>query len=169
MGNIDCRARMAPIWALFDEHRIMEVTVRYSGSGDSGQAEDAMVSEMEEGATETSNVLHRHVLKVMQNRAVWVEEETRFKDMVVEVEVTPAVELMCIAEEVVYANWPGWENNEGGFGTVRFQRQDYRISVSHAYYVTNEDYAEVDASPTVLEQMAMVAHAKGGSDVSIPE
>lgn len=105
---------------------VTSVEIRYEGSGDSGGIEDRTV--LPDG-TDLSD-------EIMLLVADWHQEKLVTKAM-------PLIEALDeTAMQLVEREHGGWENNEGGGGTVTFDVEPREILVEHHdYYIQRDEYS----------------------------
>ena len=152
--NRRAREYLGALKEMLDVENLAVVTVTYSGSGDSGQFDFESFKKV--GGRK---VYKHHEAEKKLSRQVDVKVFTSHFDTTTnewvetfEVQKTELAGWFIDAAHHAVSVWhSGWENNEGGFGTVRFDRAG--ITVEHSdYVVATEDYthkwALSDLTPT---------------------
>ena len=144
----DRRARkfLSPLKDILTAGNLAYVTVKYDGGGDSGQFNFGSFKSSNEGSqefqgkeavaqlTQKVNTLgcSQHLDTTTQE---WVETSTTW-----EVEMW---EWFVDAAHFAVSLWhAGWENNDGGFGTVYFTEEGIRVMHSENV-ITTEEYRHV--------------------------
>lgn len=110
-----------------------EVIVTYAGSGDSGQVEDVIV------APNTIDLDATRV-QVAEGHHSW-DPETRTHGSVLELEsrdLRTALSDFC-DQAVGIAGHDGYENNDGGQGTLNVNVDDGAVTLEHADFYTESD------------------------------
>lgn len=109
---------------------ITSVSVVYDGYGDSGGITDFEVN----GGKGEADLTDKVVSQVVEPLAATVfDEELTLKDL-----------IESLAMELVESDHGGWENNEGGSGTVTFDTQAMQVRVEHVEnYLSHEEYTHI--------------------------
>lgn len=117
-------------------HGIVKVTVEYYGGGDSGGTEDVRL-ELENGETvSTPNV----VMFYADARSRYnLETGSLEVETVTKKEMALSAALEDFAMHLVESHHAGWENNDGGRGTVTFHVNTNEITVEHEEYYTESN------------------------------
>ena len=110
-------------------------TATYVGCGDSGGVEDVSV-EMPAEAPFDLAVL----VTVFAERGVF--ENGEWQATVVEQQLSIEQALRDFADEAIDVVHGGWENGDGGSGSVIFDCQAGRVRIEHTAYFTDSDYEE---------------------------
>jgi hypothetical protein len=110
-------------------------TATYVGCGDSGGVEDVSV----EMPAATSFDMSAPVT-VFAERGVF--ENGRWETTMVEQEVSVEQALRDFADEAIDLVHGGWENGDGGSGSVIFDCQAGTLRIEHTAYFTDSDYEE---------------------------
>lgn len=116
---------------------IVKVVVSYSGSGDSGQVEDATAFDKDDAPIVMDDV----VVDVTADKSVF-KEGVGFEH-VVGVVSTPLKEaLEEMAYDALEMKHPGWENNDGASGELVVIVSDKSFTLGHDSYYTTSDHTE---------------------------
>lgn len=107
----------------------------YVGCGDSGGVEDVSVEMPPETSFDMSALV-----TVFAERGVF--EDGRWKTTMVEQEVSVEQALRDFADEAIDLVHGGWENGDGGSGSVIFDSQAGTVRIEHTAYFTDSDYEE---------------------------
>ena len=110
-------------------------TATYVGCGDSGGVEDVSVEMPSETPFDMSALV-----TVFAERGVF--EDGRWKTTMVEQEVNVEQALRDFADEAIDLVHGGWENGDGGSGSVIFDCQAGTVRIEHTVYFTDSDYEE---------------------------
>ena len=122
-------ANKASLFAALAAAGITRVTVRFDGSGDSGQIEDI-------SAVADNTKVELPTVEIELVNHVWGQEEPRRTLM----PVAEAIEQL--AYDLLSLTHCGWENNDGAYGEFVFDVAKQSISLEHnERYVTAELYS----------------------------
>ena len=152
------KGAVAQIRKAMKEHGIAECSVRYSGSGDSGDGETCLYT-MDDGTLRAPltlahwenreapqlEVIVKDYRDVVSN---WVGEENKWVESARARDVELSDILCDIAMSYVSDRHGGWENNEGGFGEVTI----------------TETSVVVDHSDNIIETVNSVERYDDGED-----
>lgn len=122
-------ANREALLAVLTKLNITDVIIRYEGGGDSGDVAEVTVmpeSLMPQLALE--QMTHRHVVTGYSDNQYHYHIEERL------LSVNEA--LHDFALEWVDVHHSGWENNDGGSGTVTIQVANNRFQLEHTEYYT---------------------------------
>ena len=111
-----------------------KVTVSYTGSGDEGWMDEVCIWAGEEELDE-----------IEQSPQGWAMPEGKTDDPLTE-------PLRDFAEEVLLKHCSGYENNEGGFGTVAIDLMRNTTSIEHYDYVQESVADENNYEEPILEE-----------------
>jgi hypothetical protein len=135
----DRRARkfLSPLKDILAAGNLKYVIVAYDGGGDSGQFNFGSFKSNKKGSRECQGKAAIAKLTQKVNTAGFSQHLDRTTQEWVETPTTSEVEMwewfVDAAHFAVSIYHAGWENNEGGFGTVRFTPEG--IKVDHSEYV----------------------------------
>lgn len=104
---------------------VTQVDIEYSGYGDSGQVEDVVTTP---------------AVDLVQN---FDEHPHPWNGQVMTRSLKQALEDW--AWELAYSNFPGFENNEGGQGTINWDIAADKVTLDHGWNIM-----EVDHAPTMV-------------------
>lgn len=110
-------------------------TTTYVGCGDSGGVEDVSVEMPAETSFDMSALV-----TVFAERGVY--ENGRWGTTVVEQQLSIEQALRDFADEAIDLVHGGWENGDGGSGSVIFDCQADTVRIEHTAYFTDSDYEE---------------------------
>ena len=134
---------LSPLKDVLAAGNLEYVTIKYDGGGDCGQFDFDTFKLAKKGSRarkgkEAEKALTQKV-KSLGFTQTFNPEKTEWDEIVAENEV-PMWEWFVDAAHFAVSIWhAGWENNEGGFGTVRFSAEG--IKVDHSENVmTTEDF-----------------------------
>jgi hypothetical protein len=129
-------ARNKPnLLAALSQHGVQTATVTYAGSGDSGGVEEVDY-EIAEGAVFDGSA----TTKVFACQSHF--ESGEWHDFFFEQELCFDQALRDFAEEVLELVHGGWENGEGGSGSIVFDGVSATVRIEHSSYFTDSDYTE---------------------------
>lgn len=119
------------------EQGITSVTMEYSGSGDSGDFEHPVFIREGEDVSPDGNV------ERFRARRKWDHEKVLWVNTGIE-KSTATLEdaTFGLMEEAVSIRHSGWENNNGGEGTVSLDVGEQRLTVNHGSYYTSTEWDE---------------------------
>lgn len=110
-------------------------TATYVGCGDSGGVEDVSVEMPAETSFDMSALV-----TVFAERGVY--EHGRWDNTLVEHQLSIEQALRDFADEAIDLVHGGWENGDGGSGSVIFDCQAGTVRIEHTVYFTDSDYEE---------------------------
>jgi hypothetical protein len=110
-------------------------TATYVGCGDSGGVEDVSVGMPPETSFDMSALV-----TVFAERGVF--KDGRWENTMVEQEVSVEQALRDFADEAIDLVHGGWENGDGGSGSVIFDCPAGTVRIEHTAYFTDSDYEE---------------------------
>ena len=110
-------------------------TATYVGCGDSGGVEDVSVEMPAEAPFDMAALV-----TVFAERGVF--ENGEWQTTIVEHHLSIEQALRDFADEVIDVVHGGWENGDGGSGSVIFDCQAGRVRIEHTAYFTDSDYEE---------------------------
>ena len=158
----DMKTNLEALWAAFVDAGITSCTLTYNGSGDDGSFDDP-VFEPEEGVFEPEEGDSEGRVSIIQERGEYKYDSggdwTKRTFVTKRVKISLSVKEACtfFAEDWLERHHGGWENNEGGYGTVTFDPSDRSLVLEHTEYVqTSNEYEHVVQSPDALEKLAGV-------------
>lgn len=132
-SRIEKIAKITKIAKILQEHHIVGIGVSYSGSNDSGCLDDVWVLEEIESIDENFGYDPR------RNKA----KEDLLSAMPVpqDIDKHSRDNLLAYTGELLADMAPdGWENNDGGEGTVLLDVSTEEVTVRHGYFRTEIDY-----------------------------
>lgn len=118
--------------ALFDvlaQHGIASITVTFDGCGDTGQIENVEVAGDGEGVELPPDMLELQ-------RASW-----GMPDLAV-VRLSTHAAIEALVYDLLEETHAGWENNDGAYGTFRFDTAERAITLEYNERRTETDYFE---------------------------
>lgn len=121
--------------AVLAEAGAVTSTATYVGCGDSGGVEDVSVEMPAEAPFDMSALV-----TVFAERGVF--ENGEWRSTIVEQQVSIEQALRDFADEVIDVVHGGWENGDGGSGSVIFDCQAGTVRIEHTAYFTDSDYEE---------------------------
>ena len=122
-------ANRETLLAVFTKLNITEVIIRYEGGGDSGDvAEVTVIPETAVPQLAVEQITHRYVVSGYSDNQYHYHVQER------QLSVNDA--LHDFALEWVDVHHSGWENNDGGSGTVTIQVTENRFQLEHTEYYT---------------------------------
>lgn len=153
-NNLDLRDRMKKVWPILLGAGVKTVKLEYSGSGDSGMFE---LPEYEPSDTVNSSVGDIQV-ETMTKSSTFDRKTSSWTQKIGWVQMSLSDTMTDIASDFVSYYHGGWENNEGGRGTVEFDCEQFTVGVKHEEYVIQSIHSahEQDARPPDLEFIAMM-------------
>ena len=110
-------------------------TATYVGCGDSGGVEDVSVEMPAEAPFDMAALV-----TVFAERGVF--ENGEWQTTTVEQQLSIEQALRDFADEVIDVVHGGWENGDGGSGSVIFDCQAGTVRIEHTAYFTDSDYEE---------------------------
>ena len=110
-------------------------TATYVGCGDSGGVEDVSVEMPAEAPFDMVALV-----TVFAERGVF--ENGKWQTTVIEQQLSIEQALRDFADEVIDVVHGGWENGDGGSGSVIFDCQAGTVRIEHTAYFTDSDYEE---------------------------
>ena len=110
-------------------------TATYVGCGDSGGVEDVSVEMPAEAPFDMAALV-----TVFAERGVF--ENGQWQTTTVEQQISIEQALRDFAAEVIDVVHGGWENGDGGSGSVIFDCQAGTVRIEHTAYFTDSDYEE---------------------------
>jgi len=141
----DRRAKkfLSPLKDILAAGNLAYVTVKYDGGGDNGQFEFDAFKLNKKGSREKKGKAAEKALSQKVKTIGFSQIFNPAADQWDETEAESEIEMwewFVDAAHFAVSIWhSGWENNEGGFGTVRFTAEG--IKVDHSEYVmTTEDF-----------------------------
>ena len=123
------RANRQPLLTALTALGITELVVRYEGGGDSGDvAEVTVMPETIMPQLAIEQITHRYVITDYRDNQYHYHAEER------QLSVNEALHDFALEWVDVYHS--GWENNDGGSGTVTIQVANNRFQLEHTEYYT---------------------------------
>lgn len=129
------------IMTLLKKIGITKVYVQYCGSGDSGQSEDVTVDDV---AQAPLLVLTR---RVTEKHGFWNDVTSEWDSGVREVDETIEQMLLYLCDEVVSNYHSGYENNDGGEGTLSIDTEAWTMKLTHSDFYTERDTSTTEIIP----------------------
>jgi hypothetical protein len=121
--------------AMLSQAGAVTATATYVGCGDSGGVEDVSV---EMPAEVPFNMLAPVTVFAEQG----VFENGQWQTTIVEQDLSIEQALRDFADEAIDLVHGGWENGDGGSGSVIFDCQAGTVRIEHTAYFTDSDYEE---------------------------
>ena len=121
--------------AVLAEAGAVTSTATYVGCGDSGGVEDVSVEMPAEAPFDMAALV-----TVFAERGVF--ENGEWQTTTVEQQLSIEQALRDFADEVIDVVHGGWENGDGGSGSVIFDCQAGTVRIEHTAYFTDSDYEE---------------------------
>lgn len=118
------------LWNILESSGVTDITVIYSGCGDSGCVDDITFTPA------APQILIPFTSTVGYYSAGKWEEKEVTKDITIE----EFVKELCY--ELLTLHHPGWEINDGSSGTFTFNVKEKSIHLGHHEYYTESDYTE---------------------------
>ena len=114
---------------------IVSITIEYDGSGDSGSVESVEAfNEKGDSVPLTDKV------KTFVKHSTFDKKTETWGSVDVELELTLDDAIEQIASGMINGYFPGWENNDGAYGTVTFNVGEGSLELDH-----NARYTEVNS------------------------
>lgn len=135
------RAQAEFILNILKKVGITVALVRYSGSGDSGDAEYVEVDRDEEAKLLEVKIPAEDV------RSVWDPDQELWVERVVAGEKTVEDLLRDYTGDVVSNYHAGYENNDGGEGTLELNTTEWTVTLHHSDYYTQADTTVTEILP----------------------
>jgi hypothetical protein len=110
-------------------------TATYVGCGDSGGVEDVSVEMPAEAPFDMLTLV-----TVFAERGVF--ENGQWQTTIVEQQLSIEQALRDFADEVIDLVHGGWENGDGGSGSITFDCQAGTVRIEHTAYFTDSDFEE---------------------------
>ncbi|MEO1236966.1 MAG: DUF6878 family protein [Planctomycetota bacterium] len=121
------------VFALMERHRLDVLDAEYNGGGDSGQIDNVTGYTLPEGVTPPD-----HIEADPNDRDDWLA-------------TSPGSTVLYDAADRALSCFDpilGWENNEGAYGVLTFDRLHRRVIVSHDWYITTTENAQFEREVT---------------------
>jgi hypothetical protein len=144
--------RIRKLWPVLLRAGVEQVRMEYEGSGDSGEFMNP-----EYVPEESKEKLQGITVTSMRKNSKWDRGTNSWVHEVSWVDEPVEHALSDIASEVVHTSHAGWENNEGGCGSVVMDCEEFTIMVKHEQYERISHYSQhkIDAKPSDLEFIVM--------------
>ena len=119
-----------------------QVNVDYSGSGDSGGIEQTRILPVgSDESIETTGAFNEHRVTIWWTDAFWSQPSRGAKFARKTMALAEAIHE--IAEELLDQHFGGFENNDGGSGSVVFDAGEKQIRIDHDWNITTTEFEQV--------------------------
>lgn len=115
-------------------------TVTYSGSGDEGQFDQPEFVKADGTAINAEEAM----VNLKATVGVWVSGESKWENKEWEGEVDLNEALSDLCHDLVQDRHGGWENNEGGCGSLQVLVEGGKFRLEHSNYYIETEYSEYD-------------------------